>query len=241
MNSTSRSCSVSSQSTQLIRPSDGNSIRSVPLSSSDCIPLPHSPAVSAENNCIFSMSGTAAVSHSGAASSSSGRGSSCTTNSGSVGGRGVSGGSGVPNGLSAASLVELTSVRGVDSCTVNTGRRTSTGGAIFLGALSPSRVFGGRSSGSTIPEMSPALGAHRSMNEGSEVARSGPDSVVSTNTGTLTNSQLIGNGRLLRDTELGVGDGHCAPAAVSVPSLPTTSGVSLGGLSSSRWVPFVCL
>ncbi|CAH8824884.1 unnamed protein product [Trichobilharzia szidati] len=245
MNSNSRSCSVSSQSMPMV-PShcDINcmhspSYPSAAFNSTTSI----SPPNSGEENLIMSMaetnltgmaissSGLPTTTHSCAGSTSSGRGSSCTTNSGSVGGRGVSGG--VPNGLSAASLVELTSSHS-HGCPLGPGRRTSTGGAVFLG--SPTRAFGGgRASGSTIPEMSPSLGGnHRGISDTGDIARSGPNSMISSaNSGTLTNGQLLNHSRHARDTNF-VGDNHNGHAAVSVPILPITSGVSLGGLSSSR-------
>lgn len=204
--------------------------------------LSSAPISAEENNLIMSMAETSltgmtiissalpATTHSCAGSNSSGRGSSCTTNSGSVGGRGVSGG--VPNGLSAASLVELTSNH-THMCPSGSGRRTSTGGAVFLGGISPTRTFGGRASGSTIPEMSPALGNHRSINNTGDIARSGPDSMISANSGTLTNGQLLNHSRHARDANL-ASDNHNGHSTVSVPALPITYDVSLGELSSSR-------
>ncbi|CAH8438660.1 unnamed protein product [Heterobilharzia americana] len=245
MNSNSRSCSVSSQSIQIAPghcdigclhstayPSgvfNSTTSVSVPISGEDNN-LIMSMAETSLTGIAISSSGLPATTHSCAGSNSSGRGSSCTTNSGSVGGRGVSGG--VPNGLSAASLVELTSNH-THGCPLGPGRRTSTGGAVFSGGISPTCTFGGRASGSTIPEMSPALGNHRGINDAGDIARSGPDPLISANSGTLTNGQFLNHGHHVRDTHL-VGDSHNGHAAVSVPIFPMTSGVSLGGLSSSR-------
>ncbi|KAH8854913.1 Serine/threonine-protein kinase PAK 3 [Schistosoma japonicum] len=114
------------------------------------------------------------------------------------------------------------------------GRRTSTGGAVFLGGISPTRTFGGgRASGSTIPEMSPALGNHRNTSNAGDVIHSELDSIISANSGTLTNGQLLNHGRHPRDTNL-VADGHNGHSTVSVPTLPITYDISLGELSSSR-------
>lgn len=242
MNSTSRSCSVSSQSMPLapghcdISCLHSASYPSAAFSSA-------TPISAEENNLVMSMaennltgitissSALPATTHSYGGSNSSGRGSSCTTNSGSVGGRGVSGG--VPNGLSAASLVELTSNH-THGCPSAPGRRTSTGGAVFLGGISPTRTFGGgRASGSTIPEMSPALGNHRNTSNAGDVIHSELDSIISANSGTLTNGQLLNHGRHPRDTNL-VADGHNGHSTVSVPTLPITYDISLGELSSSR-------
>ncbi|CAH8438826.1 unnamed protein product [Schistosoma guineensis] len=245
MNSNSRSCSVSSQSMPIapghcdISYLHSGSYQSASFNSTTSSSAPISAE---ENNLIMSMAETSltgmtiissalpATTHSCAGSNSSGRGSSCTTNSGSVGGRGVSGG--VPNGLSAASLVELTSNH-THVCPSGSGRRTSTGGAVFLGGISPTRTFGGRASGSTIPEMSPALGNHRSINNTGDIARSGPDSMISANSGTLTNGQLLNHSRHARDANL-ASDNHNGHSTVSVPALPITYDVSLGELSSSR-------
>ncbi|CAH8435894.1 unnamed protein product [Schistosoma turkestanicum] len=239
INSTSRSCSVSSQSIPTApNHCDTSCLHSGSYPSAAFNSIASTSISAEENNLIISLAGTnltgmgimssalPATTHSCAGSNSSGRGSSCTTNSGSVGGRGVSGG--VPNGLSAASLVELTSNHS-HGCPSGPGRRTSTG-AVFLGGISPTCTFGGRASGSTIPEMSPALGNHRSTNNTGDIARSGPDSMISENSGTLTNGQLS-HGRHSRDTNL-VGDSHNSHSTVSVPSLPVTYDVNLGELSS---------
>ncbi|XP_018647827.1 hypothetical protein Smp_159730.1 [Schistosoma mansoni] len=245
MNSNSRSCSVSSQSMPTAPGHCDISYLhsgSYPSAAFNCTTSASAPISAEENNLIMSMAETSltgmtiipsalpATTHSCAGSNSSGRGSSCTTNSGSVGCRGVSGC--VPNGLSAASLVELTSNH-THGCPSGSGRRTSTGGAVFLGGISPTRTFGGRASGSTIPEMSPALGNHRSTNNTGDIARSGPDSMISANSGTLTNGQLLNHSRHARDTNL-VGENHNGHSTVSVPALPITYDVSLGELSSSR-------
>ncbi|KAK4472934.1 hypothetical protein MN116_004138 [Schistosoma mekongi] len=245
MNSTSRSCSVSSQSMPLAPGHcDISCFHSASYPSAAFSSTTSAPISAEENNLIISMtensltgitinsSGLPATTHSYGGSNSSGRGSSCTTNSGSVGGRGVSGG--VPNGLSAASLVELTSSH-AHGCPSAPGRRTSTGGAVFLGGISPTRTFGGgRASGSTIPEMSPALGNHRSTsNAADDIVHSELDSIISANSGTLTNGQLLNHGRHPKDTNL-VGDNHNGHSTVSVPTLPITYDVSLGELSSSR-------
>ncbi|KAF6780349.1 hypothetical protein AHF37_00225 [Paragonimus kellicotti] len=91
--------------------------------------------------------------------------------------------------------------------TVSPGRRTSVGAGVFL---DPS----GRTGDPAIPEMSPALGTHRLIKDG-----------------TLTNGQLLSQGRSFRETEIGVSEGH---GTSSAPILARTSAVSVGGLSSSR-------
>ncbi|KAF7252141.1 hypothetical protein EG68_10365 [Paragonimus skrjabini miyazakii] len=228
MNSTSRSFSTPSQSTNVTVCSDNVSLRSSNYPS--C--LSHPPVSSVENaNALFHGSDPLATSingsgrnggvplstHSAAGSSSSGRGSSCTTNSG-HGGHGTS-----LHGLSAASLMELTGNRN-HACAVSPGRRTSVGAGVFLGPFS-------RTSGPAIPEMSPALGTHRLVKDGQDTALFGSGSMASTNTGTLTNGQLLSQGRSFRETEIGVSEGH---GTSSAPILPRTSAVSVGGLSSSR-------
>ncbi|KAA3678911.1 uncharacterized protein DEA37_0009334 [Paragonimus westermani] len=228
MNSTSRSFSTPSQSANVTVCSDSVSLRSSNYPS--C--LTHPPVSSVENaNASFhgidplatSINGTGRnggvpmSAHSAAGSSSSGRGSSCTTNSG-HGGHGAS-----LHGLSAASLMELTGNRS-HACTVSPGRRTSIGAGVFLGPF-------GRTSGPAIPEMSPALGTHRLVKDGPDAALFGSGSMASTNTGTLTNGQLLSQGRSFRETETSVSEGH---GTSSAPILPRTSAVSVGGLSSSR-------
>ncbi|CAL8099594.1 unnamed protein product [Calicophoron daubneyi] len=234
MNSTSRSFSVSSQNANLTAHSDGVSLRSanyspgfpgantsVVPSGDTSVPL-FSVGETSLTGGIMNSTGLNPATYSGAGSSSSGRGSSCTTGSS----RGPSGGA--PHGLSAASLMELTSGRSNGCATSSPGRRTSTGGAVFLdGGSSSVRPFcGGRASGSTIPELSPALGGHKAISDVPEVVHFASDSVASTNTGTLTNGQLLSQGRSAET--------HGAPTAVSAPILPMTSDMSVGGLSSTR-------
>lgn len=219
----SRSCSISSHNTSLCPTS---------LSSS---------ALTEPTNVLFSMGDSnlisndsaillPKISHSVTGSTSSGRGSSCTTNSGSVGVSRV----GAPNGLSAASLVELTSQKIQSNCYMNPGRRTSTGGAVYLDG--PLNHFVGRTNGSTIPEMSPSLSGHKNTTSANiELARSGPESIASANTGTLTNSHLVNHNRLHRGGDHDLNDAHTGVSTVSVPSLPTTSSVNLSErLDSSR-------
>ncbi|KAA0189357.1 Serine/threonine-protein kinase PAK 3 [Fasciolopsis buskii] len=245
MSSNSRSFSVSSQSANVTANSDAISLRSAGHFMPGFPEVSLSMGTSVENNSVlFTMGDTAlgaaminpAVTHSTAGSSSSGRGSSCTTNSShgvNCSNNAVASGVGVcgagSHGLSSASLIELMPNRN-NNCH---GRRTSTGGAIYLGGTGSIHPFlGGRASGSTIPESSPAFGAR----DCSDMTHYGSGSVTSTNTGTLTNGHFISQGRFLREHEKGcvVTECHSVQTTGSVPILPRTSGVSVSELSSDR-------
>ncbi|TPP61717.1 Serine/threonine-protein kinase PAK 3 [Fasciola gigantica] len=245
MSSNSRSFSVSSQSANVTANSDAISLRSAGHFLPGFPNVSSSVGTSVENNSVLFTVGDAtlgagvmnpAVMHSAAGSSSSGRGSSCTTNSGhgvNGGSSGIAVGGGVcgngTHGMSSASLVELMPNR-TNTCH---GRRTSTGGAVSLGGTGSVHPFvGGRASGSTIPESSPAFSAR----ECSDMTHYGSGSVTSANTGTLTNGHFMSQGRFLRDHEKGcaVTECHNAQTTGSVPILPRTSDVSVCELSSDR-------
>ncbi|VDP81020.1 unnamed protein product [Echinostoma caproni] len=244
MSSNSRSFSVSSQGANVTASSDAVSLRSAGHFTPGFPNVSSSMGASVENNSVLFTMGDAAltcgminpaVTHSAAGSSSSGRGSSCTTHSGhgvNGSGNGVVGGvcGNATHGLSSASLVELMSNRN-NACH---GRRTSTGGAVYLGGPGSMHPFagGGRASGSTIPEISPALTGH----ECSDVTHYGSGSMASTNTGTLTNGHFMSQGRFLREHETGCGVTEChnTQTTGSAPILPRTSAVSVSELSSDR-------
>ncbi|KAA0187193.1 Serine/threonine-protein kinase PAK 3 [Fasciolopsis buskii] len=159
-----------------------------------------------------------AFAHSTAGSSGSGRGSSCTNNSS----QGV-------NCSNNAVACELISNRN-NNCY---GRRTRTGGAIYLGGTGSIHPFlGGQESESTSPESSPAFGAL----DCSDMTHYGSGSVILTNTGTLNNGHFISQGRFLRvqEKECVVTKCHNVQTTGSVPILPRTCGVSLSELSSDR-------
>lgn len=237
MNSASRSFSTSSQCANSTMKSDATSLRLTNYPSG-ISRAPNSLDTSGplfgvsdgSTGAVVSSSGMPLIARSTAESSSSGRGSSCTTNSGHGGN--VSG----LHDLSAASLMELAShrINLGNGCLVNSGRRTSTGGAVFgpTGSIQLQAYVGTRASGSTIPEVSPALGDNRLVKDSQEShAHYGSGSLVSANTGTLTNGHPLSQGRFVRD-----GDGASSEGYVvnSAPVLPHPSGVSMGCSSSGR-------
>ncbi|CAH8458118.1 unnamed protein product [Dicrocoelium dendriticum] len=237
MNSVSRSFSASSQCANSTMQSDATSLQLTNYPSG----LSRVPNSLDASGSLFGVSdgstgpvvtstGMPLIARSTAESSSSGRGSSCTTNSGHGGN--VSG----LHELSATSLMELASHRMNlgNGCLVKSGRRTSTGGAVFgpPGSTPMQAYVGTRASGSTIPEMSPALGDHRLIKDSQEShTHYGSGSLVSANTGTLTNGHLLTQGRFVRDSDGAASEGHVVNSA---PVLPHSPGVSMGCSSSGR-------
>ncbi|KAF6779704.1 hypothetical protein AHF37_01480 [Paragonimus kellicotti] len=76
-------------------------------------------------------------------------------------------------------------------------RRTSVGAGVFLGPFPVEPVT------PPFQKCLPALGTHRLIKDGPDVALFGSGSMASTNTGTLTNGQLLSQGRSFRETEIG--------------------------------------